>query len=65
MLSTYRRSVEKLFYFVVSWSDAKRYSDALKALDIPHVIETPEEISTLRQGELAIVFSQLPVRTSS
>jgi hypothetical protein len=55
-------SVEKSLYFVVSWADAKQYSDALKKLGIEHIIETPEEIPSLVPGELAFVFPSLPVR---
>lgn len=54
--------MKKWLYFVVSWSDAKQYSDALKSLGIRYVIETPEEIPSLEPGNLAIVFSSLPVR---
>ncbi|NGQ95035.1 hypothetical protein G3578_07530 [Brevibacillus sp. SYP-B805] len=54
--------MEKSFYFIVPWADAKKYTDALKALDIPHVIETPDEIPSLAPGQLAIVFPSLPIR---
>lgn len=54
--------MEKSFYFVVSWSDAKNYVDALKTLGIPHLLETPEEIPSLASGHLAIVFPSLPIR---
>jgi len=54
--------VKKSFYFVVAWRDAKNYADALRALDIPYVIETAEEIPSLREGELAFVFPNLPIR---
>ncbi|UFJ40701.1 hypothetical protein LOK74_22340 [Brevibacillus humidisoli] len=54
--------LKKSFYFVVAWHDAKKYTDALRALDIPYVIETPEEIPSLQEGELAFVFPNLPIR---
>lgn len=54
--------MEKSFFFAVSWSDAKKYSYALKAIDVPHVIETPEEIPALEPGQLALVLPSLPVR---
>lgn len=54
--------MEKSLYFVVSWADAKQYSDALKKLDIDYAIETPEEIPNLAHGELAFVFPSLPIR---
>ncbi|MGC5327540.1 hypothetical protein [Brevibacillus sp. SYSU BS000544] len=54
--------MEKSIYFVVAWSEAKQYSDALKSLGIRYVIETPEDIPTIEAGNLAIVFSSLPIR---
>ncbi|MBO8163587.1 MAG: hypothetical protein H0Z34_07740 [Brevibacillus sp.] len=54
--------MEKSIYFVVPWADARKYTDALKALEIPHLIETPEEIPTLEPGQLAFVFPSLPIR---
>lgn len=54
--------LEKSLYFVVNWSDAKNFTDALRALDIPFVIETPSEIPSLQPGQLAFVFPSLPVR---
>jgi hypothetical protein len=69
MLSTHRGSVGTLatsFYFIVGWPDAKHYSDALKALAIPHVVETPKERSlrlnpaSLLSSSRACLFGYMP-----
>ncbi|GAA4701214.1 hypothetical protein [Brevibacillus fulvus] len=52
----------KSFYYEVNWSDAKKYTDALHALEIPYTVETSIEIPTLPEGQLAIVFPSLPIR---
>lgn len=54
--------MEKSFYFVLPWSDAKHYTVALKALDVEYLIETADEIPSLEAGQLAIVLPNLPVR---
>jgi len=54
--------VEKSMYFAVDWAEAKKYSDALQALDVPYLLETPEEIPTLKPGQLAFVLPSLPIR---
>lgn len=54
---------EKSFYFVANWDDASVYTKALETMNIPHAIESPGNGLPIREGELAIVFPNVPVRT--
>ncbi len=54
--------MKKMLYFVVVWSEAKHYIDALQALGIEYSIVSPDEDLPLNEGELAFVFPSLPIR---
>jgi hypothetical protein len=53
----------KSTYYVTNWDDAWEYTRALEAMKIPHVVESPGSPLQLNEGELAIVFPHLTMRT--
>lgn len=55
----------KSFYYITGWDDAAVYTRALDAMGIPHSVESPGNGLPINQGELAIVFPDLPVRRYS
>lgn len=57
--------MEKSFYFIVSWGDARRYKSVLDEQGIPYVIQSPADLPVLEEGKLAIVFPSIPVRLYS
>ncbi|MFM1655556.1 hypothetical protein ACI7RC_26180 [Brevibacillus sp. B_LB10_24] len=52
----------KSFYYVTNWDDASRYTQALEAAGIPHSVEDHTQGLPLKEGQLAIVFPDLPVK---
>lgn len=54
--------MKRMLYFIVTWSDAKHYIEALTALGISYTIVSPDEELPLKEGELAFVFPSLPIR---
>jgi len=54
--------MEKSFYYVVSWDDASTLTKTLAALAIPYEVEQPGNVLQIEEGQLAIVFPDLPVR---
>lgn len=57
--------MDKSFYYVVTWSEAKTYKDALDENAIPYEIQTPLDLPSLDDGKLAIVFPTIPLRIYS
>ena len=57
--------LEKSFYYVANWDDAAAYRKALGAMGIPYMIESPGSGLPIQQGQLAIVFPDVPVRMYS
>ncbi|WP_390621041.1 hypothetical protein [Brevibacillus massiliensis] len=52
----------KSFYYVTNWDDAAHYTQTLEAAGIPHAVEAPTQGLPLKEGQLAIVFPDLPVK---
>lgn len=52
----------KSFYYLSNWDDAAVYTRVLHTMGIPHAIESPGGPLPLEEGQLAIVFPDLPVR---
>jgi hypothetical protein len=61
-----QRSVKKLedkqFYYIVTWDEAAYMTKALHAMEIPHTIESPGNKLEINEGELAIVFPNVPMQ---
>ncbi|GAA4712594.1 hypothetical protein [Brevibacillus fulvus] len=55
---------KKSFYYRVTWDEASYLKQTLEKMEIPHAIESPSPDSKLplAEGQLAIVFPDLPVR---
>jgi len=54
--------MEKSFYYIVAWHEAKAYKEALDEMGIPYLIESPADFPLLEEGNLAIVFPSIHVR---
>ncbi|QRG68578.1 hypothetical protein [Brevibacillus choshinensis] len=54
--------MDKSFYYSVAWSEISYLKEALTAMEIPYAIEQPTERLQLAEGEVALVFPDLPVR---
>ncbi len=51
-----------MFYYVTNWDNAANYTQALDAVGIPYAVEDPTQGLALKEGQLAIVIPDLPVR---